>query len=74
MMAEDWVNDLEAEVRVKKRKMDRMNYSYGTSMDRIQDRVYYYPTEEGQARYNLNRGRIIAIVREERAEVINRGL
>lgn len=74
MMAEDRVNDLEAEVRVKKRKMDRMNYSYGTSMDRIQDRVYYYPTEEGQAHYTLSRGRMIARVREERVEAINRGL
>lgn len=72
MKAQD--QDLEGEVRSKKRKMDRLNCAYENLVGQFEDRVTNYPKEEDQTEPTISRSRVIAILKEEHVEVIERGL
>lgn len=59
--ARERVGDLEGEVRVKRRKINKMGYAFRMTFDKWMDAVYHYPTEEGQTRYTMSRDLMIYI-------------
>lgn len=72
--ANDRANDLEDEVRCKRRKMNKMGYDVRTTMERLIDGVYHYPAEQGQTRHTISRDLVAHITQKEYQSAMERGM
>ena len=67
-------DDLEEEVRCKKRKMNKMGYVFRSAFERVIDGVYHYPAEQGQTLHTLSRELVAYIAQLEYKSAVERGM
>ena len=68
------VADLEGEVCVMKRRIDRVIYACRSAFDRMRYRIFYYPIEDGLTRRSISRVQVTSICDQEYAEAVYRGM
>lgn len=71
---ENILDRTESELRVKHKRMDRMQYTYRISYWWLQDRMERFPLEIGQTSHTLSRTLASHLIVEEYNEVITRSL
>lgn len=65
LSVEQQVQELELQVRLKKRRIDCMHFAYCSSFGKLQDKVEHYPAEVGQTRHTISRGEVLQMTYQE---------
>lgn len=71
---ENVLEGVEADLRQKKRRMDRMQYIFRTSFWQLRDKIEHYPTELGQIDYTISGTMASNMIYDEYEDAIRGGL
>lgn len=71
---EGLLQEVEAKLRIKKTRIDRMYYYYRVAFWRLRDRMEYHPAELGQTCYTISRDLVSYMISKEYNDAIRRNL
>ena len=71
---ENTLEGIEDELRIKKRRINKMDYAFRVAFGQLQCKIDHYPTEMGQTRYTISRDLTALMNALEYYEAIRNGL